>query len=74
MKPLPNISDEAAMLLRGKQSAIGSARNDAAAALRDACTSVQGADWAGLVAAADEAIKAAERLKTVSALWHELHA
>lgn len=72
MKPLPNLSDDAAMLLRGKRSALGSARNDAAQTLRDASTLAQGADWERLPAVADDAIAAAERLKTLSAMWGEL--
>jgi hypothetical protein len=70
--PLPNINDEAAMLLRGKRSVLASAKNDAAEALRDASTRVQSADWNHLTAEADAAVKAAERLKTLAAMWNEL--
>lgn len=72
MKPLPNINDEAAMLLRGKRSAIGSARNEAAEALRDACTFIQGADWDALQVHAEQAKNAADRLLTLAAMWEEL--
>jgi Sec-independent protein translocase protein TatA len=72
MKPLPNLSDDAAMLLRGKRSALGSARNEAAQALRDASTLAQAADWERLPDVADQAVAAAERLKTLAAIWEEL--
>jgi hypothetical protein len=72
MRPLPDINDEAAMLLRGRRSAITSARNEAAEALRDACTRVQSSDWSTLAAHADESAQAAERLKTLAAMWDEL--
>lgn len=72
MKPLPNINDEPAMLERGKRSALGSARNDAAEALRDACTAVQSADWSELFKAAGKAQEAAERLMTIASMWNEL--
>ena len=72
MKPLPNINDEAAMLERGKRSVLGSSRNEAAEALRDACTLVQSADWRELHIAASKAQDAAERLMTLAAMWDEL--
>jgi hypothetical protein len=72
MKPLPNINDEAAMLERGKRSALASARNDAAEALRDACTAVQSANWNELQAVAELAVAASARLLTLSAMWTEL--
>ena len=73
MRPLPELNDEAAMLLRGKRSALGSARNDAAEALRDACTAVQSADWPLLRAAAERSSAASERLLTLAALWEEIN-
>ena len=72
MKPLPNINDEAAMLLRGKRSVIASSRNEAAEALRDACVSVQSADWSDLRQSAEQAKAAADRLMTLAAMWDEL--
>lgn len=45
MKPLPNINDEAAMLLRGKRSAIGAARKEAVESLRDMLTFMQSEQW-----------------------------
>jgi hypothetical protein len=72
MKPLPNINDEAAMLERGKRSALASARNDAAETLRDACTAVQSANWDQLQSAAELALAASARLLTLSAMWAEL--
>lgn len=72
MKPLPKLDDEAAMLLRGRRSAVASARNEAAEELRDACTQVQGADWQDLYAAACRADEACERLKTLAAMWEAI--
>ncbi len=72
MRALPNINDEQAMLLRGRQSAIGAARKEAAEALRDACTMIQSAEWEQLAKHADDAAQAAERLKTLAAMWGEL--
>ena len=72
MRAMPDINDEAAMLLRGKRSVLGSARMEAAEALRDACTMVQSADWETLAKHADDAAKAADRLKTLAAMWEEL--
>jgi hypothetical protein len=74
VKPIPNITDEAAMLLRGKQSAIASARKDAAETLRDACTHVQTAAWDELPKHAKEARDAADRLLTLAAMWDEVGA
>jgi Arc/MetJ family transcription regulator len=71
LRPLPDLTDDAAMAKLGRMSAIGSARNAAANALRDANTAVQTADWGDLAAAADAAIQAAERIKTVAAMWSE---
>ena len=72
MKPIPNINDDAAMLERGKRSALASARNEAAEALRDACTAVQSSDWAHLHMAAERSAEAAERLKTLALMWQEI--
>jgi len=72
MKPLPNLEDAAAMILRGKRSILGSARNDAAEALRDACVLCQSADWDELPAHAAKAREAASRLIDVSSLWEEI--
>jgi hypothetical protein len=72
MRALPDITDEPAMLLRGRRSALGSARNEAAEALRDATTMCQSADWNQLAQHADKAAQAADRLKTLAAMWDEL--
>ena len=72
MKPLPRIDDEPAMLDRGRRSALGSARNDAASALRDAAVRVQSADWPELIDAVDAMTAPAERLRTLAAMWSEL--
>jgi hypothetical protein len=72
MKPLPDLSNSPAMIDRGKRSALGSSRNEAAEALRDACTLVQSAKWEDLYSRAAQAHEAAERLMTIAALWNEL--
>ena len=72
MKPIPDIANDAAMILRGKRSALGTARNEAAEALRDAMVHVQASDWHELHAAIDALAAPAERLKTLSAMWSEL--
>ena len=72
MKTIPRLDDDAAMIKRGRQSALGSARNDAAQSLRDAAVHAQGADWAALPTIADDAIAAAERLKTLALMWGSL--
>lgn len=72
MKPIPRIDDDAAMILRGKRSALGTARNDAAEALRDAMVAVQSATWDDLRAAVDALDAPAERLRTLAAMWGEL--
>ena len=72
MKPLPKIDDDAAMILRGKRSALGSARNEACEALRDAMVGVQNATWDDLRAAVDALEAPAQRLKTLAAMWAEV--
>jgi hypothetical protein len=69
MKSIPNLDDEAAMILRGKRSVIASSRNEAAQCLRDASTYAQGADWDALPAIADQAEQAAQRLRDLAKLW-----
>lgn len=71
MKPLPDIHNAEAMRLRGIQASINGARNDAAGALRDAVTVVQGCSMAELRGALVAVDAAAERLRTVAALWDE---
>ena len=72
MKPLPKLDDEAAMLLRGKRSALASARNEAAETLRDACTRMQGCEWAAVPDFARDASAAINRLLTLAAMAEEL--
>jgi len=71
MKPLPDIADEAAMLLRGRRSALAAARKEATEALRDAYTLMQSAEWDGLHRFAKEAHDASNRLMTLAAMWSE---
>jgi hypothetical protein len=72
MKPLPNLNDAAEMIERGKRSALASSRNEAAEALRDACTRVQSAHPSQLLEPAVEAKAAAQRLIEIAELWKEL--
>lgn len=72
MKPLPDLNNDVAMLERGKRSALGSARNEAAAMLRDACSYAQSSSWDDLAAHAEVAKRAADRLITLQAMWQEL--
>ena len=73
MKPLPNLNDEPAMIERGKRSILGSARNEAAEALRDACTFVQSASWDELSERAERAVEAAGRLQALAAMWESIN-
>ena len=73
MKPLPKLEDDAAMILRGKRSILGAARNDAAETLRDQCTRIQGADWRDLPTHVHLLREAAERLLMLAAMWDELN-
>jgi len=70
MKPLPDVNDEAAMLLRGKRSAIGAARKEAVETLRDMLTFMQSDQWNR--SHVEAASKATERLLTLQAMWEEL--
>ena len=70
MKPLPDVNDEAAMILRGKRSAIGAARKEAVETLRDMLTFMQSDQWNR--AHVEAANKATERLLTLQAMWEEL--
>jgi len=72
MRPLPDLTNEAAMLLRGKRSAVGAAKNEALQEMRDACTYCQSADWKDLDACAERAIEAARRLQVVATMWDEI--
>ena len=72
MKPAPNINDDASMIRIGRLSALGSARKEAAEALRDAVVAVQSSSWFDLRAAVDATTEPAERLRTLAAMWSEL--
>lgn len=69
MRPLPDIDDDAAMLMRGKRSALAAARNDAEAALRDAYTDLSGSDWSEYRGKLLKVKEAVQRLDTVAILW-----
>ena len=72
MKPLPNISDEAAMIERGRRSALAQARKEATESLRDAYNLLQSAEWDVLDAHADAIGQHAQRLKTLAAKRQEV--
>jgi hypothetical protein len=74
MKPPPDLNDEAAMLKRGRVSALYSARKEAIELLRDAFTAMQqggGEFGPALALNARIARDAADRLLTLAAMWHE---
>lgn len=68
-KPLPNIDDEEAMLLRGRRSALHEARKQATEGLRDAYNATQAADWNSLDDWASQCIDYAARLSTLAQMW-----
>lgn len=73
MKPPPDLADEAAMLKRGRMSALRAARKDAIVILRDAYTAMQSdGEWGAMATNARIARDAADRLITLSAMWDEL--
>lgn len=72
MKPIPDINDEAAMLLRGKRSALASARNEATAELRDAYTLMEACEWGELNERLARVRSSVERLGVISVLWSGL--
>lgn len=74
MKPLPNLSDDAAMILRGKRSALAASRAEATAALRDAYTSLDGCAWPELGPRAEIAGACIARLLAVVGMWHAVTA
>lgn len=70
--PIPDINNEAAMLERGRRSALMSARNDACNDLRDISSHAQGCDVGDLAQFSDQLAIIAERLKVLSAMWNAL--
>jgi hypothetical protein len=72
MRALPDLDNTEAMLLRGKRSAIGAARNEAAQELRDQCTILQGCTWEAVQHHVPQARAALDRLLTLTAMWDEL--
>ena len=72
MRPLPDINDEAAMLQRGKRSALAAARTEATKGLRDAYTMADGAEWELLEDAARVCRDYSDRLMTLAAMWREV--
>jgi hypothetical protein len=69
MGPIPDITDDAKMLTRGKRSTVTKARNEACEALRDACVRVQSASWEEAHIHTAKAIEACNRLDALAALW-----
>lgn len=73
MKPLPNLSDERAMLERGRRSALMSARNEACEALRDAAVSAQTMPHPEMLARIAPTLrKIADRLEALAILYEDL--
>lgn len=72
MKPLPALDNEAAMLRKGRESAIWTARREAMETLRDAYTAAQSDDWTQLGVSMSTVKEAAERLMLLSVMWDEL--
>jgi hypothetical protein len=72
MKPIPNISDDAAMALRGRRSALSAARNECASLIRDQCTFLQSCDWDEIPKHVPDLKDYADRLMTLHAMWNEL--
>ena len=73
MKPLPRLEDEAAMLERGRRSALAATRNDAEAALRDAYTALTAADWPELAGSLAKVDACVARLHWVAEQWQKLN-
>lgn len=71
MKPLPKLDDDAAMLARGRRSAIHAARNEACEALRDACVAIQSMPIGGAEKCLEDAESAIKRLREIAALWEK---
>jgi len=69
MKPLPNLDDQAAMLQRGKRSALAAARNEATIELRDAYTLMESCEWSELTERLARVRAAVQRLDTLTILW-----
>ena len=72
MKPLPNLEDHAAMLQRGKRSALAAARNEATIELRDAYTLMESCEWSELAERLARVMAAVHRLDTLSILWESV--
>ena len=69
MKPLPDLTDEAAMLLRGRLSTLGKARSETMIALRDAYTALDGCGWAEVASRTLVVRMHADRLLELAWLW-----
>lgn len=72
MKPLPNLDDEAAMLMRGRRSALAASRNEAEQELRDAYTALTGSDWPQYRERLLKVSDCVARLDAVIGLWESL--
>jgi hypothetical protein len=72
MKPLPRLEDEAAMLERGRRSALAAARNEAEAGLRDAYTAMHNCEWDKLSATLRTARMCVSRLRWIDRQWKAL--
>lgn len=72
MKPLPDIDDSDAMMLRGKRSALYEARRETLEAMRDAYTVLSGADWDDMQEKLSPIKSLAQRLETILTLWDSI--
>jgi hypothetical protein len=73
MKPLPDLTDEPAMLLRGKRSALREARTETIKAMRDAYTHTESCDWEMLASNASGVKALAERLLDIAQQWDDVN-
>tara|TARA_R110000868_G_scaffold325531_2_gene586332 strand:+ start:1390 stop:1650 length:261 start_codon:yes stop_codon:yes gene_type:complete len=69
MKPLPDLTDEAAMLLRGRLSTLGKERSDTMIALRDAYTALDGCAWDDVVVKSRAVMSLSERMSVIALMW-----
>ena len=72
MRPLPDLTDTAAMLRKGRLSALHLARNELASDLRDHATSVQSTLPEALRMKAMALREIADRMEALSALWEQV--
>lgn len=72
MKPLPDLTDEVAALLKGRQTLLWAAKREAMETLRDAYTALQTAQWGEMTDALGLAELSIEQLRQICHLWEAL--